>query len=313
MVVNQEEKPIEILLVEDNPGDVRLISELLMDSAKSVYQLAHVDRLSKGAELINRRTVDVILLDLSLPDCRGLDTVSALNGYANKIPIIVLTGLNDEETAIAAVHAGAQDYLIKGQVDGNLLWRSIRYAIQRKQMEQKLAYIATHDSLTGLPNRFLLNDRLTLALTRAERNTSKLAVMMLDLDQFKNVNDVLGHNAGDEVLKAASERLSNIIRGCDTVARLGGDEFIILLTEINSANDAIKVAERVVTAFKEPFNINQNEHSVTASVGIAIFPEQGNDVDLLLKNADTAMYQVKRNGRCNYTVYGNSAKYDATM
>lgn len=180
-------------------------------------------------------------------------------------------------------------------------------------MEQKLAYIATHDSLTGLPNRFLLNDRLTLALTRAERNTSKLAVMMLDLDQFKNVNDVLGHNAGDEVLKAASERLSNIIRGCDTVARLGGDEFIILLTEINSANDAIKVAERVVTAFKEPFNINQNEHSVTASVGIAIFPEQGNDVDLLLKNADTAMYQVKRNGRCNYTVYGNSAKYDATM
>lgn len=294
---------INIMLVEDNPGDARLIRELLSDARGGRYQLSHVDRLSKGTEYIRRGAVDVVLLDLGLPDCTGLDGLTTVKGLAGEVPIVVLTGLDDEAVALAAVKTGAQDYLVKGQVDGNLLWRSIRYAIERKQLEQKLAFVATHDSLTGLPNRFLLSDRLSVAITQAERKNECLAVMMLDLDRFKEVNDSLGHSIGDELLKVVAGRLIGIIRGYDTVARLGGDEFIILLTQINEKEDACEVASRIISLFTEPFIVGQNTISVTPSIGIALYPGHGKDAETLIKNADAAMYRVKASGRCNYTIY----------
>ena len=293
---------INIMLVEDNPGDARLIGELLKDVRGGRYQLDHVGRLSEGAEHIKRGPVDVVLLDLGLPDCSGLDGLTAVKGFADQVPIVVLTGLDDEAVAVAAVKTGAQDYLVKGQVDGNLLWRSIRYAIERKQLEQKLAFIATHDSLTGLPNRFLLQDRLAMAISQAERSSKKLAVLMLDLDRFKNVNDTLGHSKGDELLKSVGDRLTATVRGYDTVARLGGDEFIILLTEIESAEEAIEICVRIIALFKEPFILDRNVISVTTSIGIAVYPDHGNDAEFLLKNADAAMYVVKGGGRCNFSV-----------
>ncbi len=295
-------QPINIMLVEDNPGDARLIGELLKDVRGGRYQLDHVGRLSEGTEHIKRGTVDVVLLDLGLPDCSGLDGVTTVKGIADQVPIVVLTGLDDEAVAVAAVKTGAQDYLVKGQVDGNLLWRSIRYAIERKQLEQKLAFIATHDNLTGLPNRFLLQDRLTLAINQAERNSKKLAVLMLDLDHFKNVNDSMGHSMGDELLKAAGERLTGIVRGYDTVARLGGDEFIILLTEINSIAEAAEICSRIIELFQKPFILNQNIVNVTTSIGVAVYPDHGKDAESLLKNADAAMYEVKGSGRCNFAI-----------
>ena len=295
-------QPINIMLVEDNPGDARLISELLKDVRGGLYQLDHVGRLSEGTEHIKRGTVDVILLDLGLPDCSGLDGLTAVKGIADQVPIVVLTGLDDEAVAVTAVKTGAQDYLVKGQVDGNLLWRSIRYAIERKQLEQKLAFVATHDSLTGLPNRFLLQDRLALAISQAERTSKKLAVLMLDLDQFKNVNDTLGHSMGDELLKAAGERLTGIVRGYDTVARLGGDEFIILLTEIGADAEAAEICGRIIELFRKPFILNQNIVNVTTSIGIAIYPDHGKDAESLFKNADAAMYEVKGSGRCNFAI-----------
>ncbi|MGD0855164.1 MAG: GGDEF domain-containing response regulator [Dehalococcoidia bacterium] len=295
-------QPINIMLVEDNPGDARLISELLKDVRGGRYQLDHVGQLSEGTEHIKRGTVDVILLDLGLPDCSGLDSLTTVKGIADQVPIVVLTGLDDEAVAVTAVKTGAQDYLVKGQVDGNLLWRSIRYAIERKQLEQKLAFVATHDSLTGLPNRFLLQDRLALAISQAERTSKKLAVLMLDLDQFKNVNDTLGHSMGDELLKAAGERLTGIVRGYDTVARLGGDEFIILLTEIGAVAEAAEICGRIIELFRKPFILNQNIVNVTTSIGIAVYPDHGKDAESLLKNADTAMYEVKGSGRCNFAI-----------
>ncbi|MBN1689602.1 MAG: GGDEF domain-containing response regulator [Dehalococcoidia bacterium] len=298
--------PINIVLVEDNPGDARLISELLKDVKGGRYQLEHVDRLSSGAEHIRKGPVDVILLDLGLPDCSGLDGLTTVKGIAEQVPIVVLTGLDDEAVAVAAVQTGAQDYLVKGQVDGNLLWRSIRYAIERKQLEQRLAYVATHDTLTGLPNRFLLTDRLDIAITQAERTHEKLAMLMLDLDRFKTVNDRLGHTIGDRLLKQAGDRLTAVVRGYDTVARLGGDEFIILLTQIAGAADAAEIAGRIILSFREPFIIGSEEASVTASIGIAVFPDHGRNADNLLKNADAAMYRVKGSGRCNFAVCDTS-------
>jgi diguanylate cyclase (GGDEF)-like protein len=299
---------IGIMLVEDNPGDARLISELLKDVRGGSYQLEHVDRLSKGVDHLRQGPMDVVLLDLNLPDCTGLDGLTAVKGIAGYVPIIVLTGLDDEAMALAAVQTGAQDYLVKGQVDGNTLWRSIRYSIQRKQLEQKLAFMATHDSLTGLPNRALLIDRLMLAIAQAKRKNCRLAVMMLDLDRFKDVNDSLGHSIGDELLKGAADRLTGIVRGYDTVARLGGDEFMLLLTEIEAIDGAAEIAGRIVTLFQEPIALQQRKLTVTVSVGIAVYPDHGGDSEELLKYADIAMYLAKGNGRCGYAIFGEGEK-----
>ncbi|HIE17492.1 MAG TPA: GGDEF domain-containing protein [Dehalococcoidia bacterium] len=172
-----------------------------------------------------------------------------------------------------------------------------------KQLEQKLADIATHDSLTGLPNRILLNDRIAVGLAQAERSGSKLAVMMLDLDRFKDVNDTLGHSVGDNLLKAVAERLQSLVRKTDTVARLGGDEFVLVLPQISQLEDAIKIAQKVLKAIRKPFTLNGYDLCITTSIGIAVYPEDGKDVDALLKNADIAMYWAKEQGRDAYEIY----------
>jgi diguanylate cyclase (GGDEF)-like protein/PAS domain S-box-containing protein len=174
---------------------------------------------------------------------------------------------------------------------------------ERKQLEQKLADMATHDPLTGLPNRLLLSDRLTVGLAQAQRNDTRLAVMMLDLDRFKTVNDTFGHLVGDELLKAAGERLMGIVRKSDTVARMGGDEFVVLLLQIAKTEDAVKVAQKILVAFRKPFALNPYRVRTTTSIGIAIYPEDGEDVETLFKNADTAMYWAKEQGRDNYELY----------
>jgi len=174
---------------------------------------------------------------------------------------------------------------------------------ERKQLEQRLAEMATHDPLTGLPNRLLLSDRLTVGLAQAQRNNAKLAVMMLDLDRFKTVNDTFGHSVGDELLRAAGERLMGIVRKSDTVARMGGDEFVVLLLQIARMEDAVKVAQKILSVFRKPFVLDAYQIRITTSIGIAMYPEDGEDVEALFKNADTAMYWAKEQGRDNYELY----------
>jgi diguanylate cyclase (GGDEF)-like protein len=170
-------------------------------------------------------------------------------------------------------------------------------------LEQKLADMATHDPLTGLPNRLLLSDRLTVGLAQAQRSGTSLAVMMLDLDRFKTVNDTFGHSVGDELLRAAGERLIGIVRKSDTVARMGGDEFVVLLLQIDKMEDAIRVSQKILGAFRKPFVLDAYQIRITTSIGIAIYPEDGEDVETLFKNADTAMYWAKEQGRDNYELY----------
>ena len=181
-----------------------------------------------------------------------------------------------------------------------------RDVTERKRLEQELADIATHDFLTGLPNRVLLHDRLNVGLEHAKRNDSNMAVMMLDLDRFKVVNDTLGHSIGDKLLRAVGERLSDIVRKSDTVARVGGDEFLVLLPQITKIEDATRVAQKILEAFRKPFVINSYQARVTTSIGIAFYPEDGDDADALLTNADTAMYGVKEHGRDDYACYSVS-------
>ncbi len=189
----------------------------------------------------------------------------------------------------------------KGEVIG---FRGIgRDVTERMQLEQKLADMATHDLLTGLPNRILLNDRLAIGLAQAQRSSSKLAVMMLDLDRFKNINDEMGHSVGDQLLKAAGERLAGIIRKSDTVARVGGDEFVLVLSQISQVQDAVKVAQKILDSFLKPFVLNGRRLHITTSIGIAVYPEDGTDVETLVKHADTAMYWAKEQGRATYELY----------
>jgi diguanylate cyclase (GGDEF)-like protein len=174
---------------------------------------------------------------------------------------------------------------------------------QRKQAEEKIQQIAYHDSLTGLPNRELFSDRLSIALTQAQRNKKEVGIAMLDLDNFKDVNDTLGHAAGDLLLKATAERLSAALRKGDTVARIGGDEFALILPELKGVEDAIQVAQKIVDGFRKPFLIDTHQLVVTTSIGIAVCPNDGTDEGILLKNADIAMYQAKQAGRDRYQLY----------
>jgi len=173
----------------------------------------------------------------------------------------------------------------------------------RKQQEEQLAYMATHDALTGFANRALFSDHLALALAHVQRNRQKFPIMLLDLDNFKDVNDRLGHSVGDKLLQAAGDRIKGILRKTDTVARMGGDEFLLLLPETTRTEDIDVVAQKILATFQRPFLLGDHEVNTTTSIGIAIYPTDGKEADTLIKNADIAMYRVKRYGRNNYQYY----------
>jgi diguanylate cyclase (GGDEF)-like protein/PAS domain S-box-containing protein len=178
-----------------------------------------------------------------------------------------------------------------------------RDVTERKHSEDKIRQMAYHDSLTDLPNRKLFSDRLGITLAQARRNQKMVAIAMLDLDNFKNVNDTFGHDVGDILLQATAERLSSILRKGDTVARIGGDEFVLILPDLEVLEDAIQVAQKVVDSFCKPFTINAHQLIVTTSIGIAVYPHDGTSEGILLKNADIAMYQAKQAGRTQYHLY----------
>ncbi|MBC7189530.1 diguanylate cyclase, partial [Candidatus Aerophobetes bacterium] len=192
----------------------------------------------------------------------------------------------------------------KGNVAG--IMGISRDITEQKRKEDKLSYMATHDLLTGLPNRVLFADRLDVAIFRAKRNGEKFFLMLLDLDDFKKVNDSLGHSAGDMLLKKVAEKLKNTLRKTDTVARMGGDEFLILLPDTRTREAAELVAKKILSLFNQPFLIDSHKINITPSIGIVAFPDDGEDKDTLIKKADIAMYKAKAEGKANYRYYKNS-------
>ncbi|KAA3650872.1 MAG: EAL domain-containing protein [Proteobacteria bacterium] len=180
---------------------------------------------------------------------------------------------------------------------------SIADISERKRTEQRLRQLAEYDALTGLPNRILLLDRLGGAIEQARRHSTHLAVLFIDLDRFKNINDSLGHAVGDGLLRQVAARLGAVVRGSDTVSRLGGDEFVVLLPELDTAARAGAVASKILKALATPYDVDGHELSITPSIGITVFPEDGDNRDLLLKNADAAMYHAKENGRNSYQFF----------
>src|ERR1051325_506957 len=188
-------------------------------------------------------------------------------------------------------------------LDGGGIVIVVRDISERTYAEEQIKHLAYHDALTGLPNRLLFKDRLTVALSHAQRDGSRLAVLFLDLDRFKVINDSLGHNIGDQLLQAVAARVQSCVRESDTVARLGGDEFTLLLPNLNRSEDAAPVAQKLLEAVRYPFHIEGREFFITTSIGVSLYPEDGLDAETLIKNADTAMYQAKEQGRDNYQLF----------
>lgn len=176
----------------------------------------------------------------------------------------------------------------------------------RKKVEEKIRHMASHDELTGLPNRALLKDRLVTARNLAARNRRKMAILFIDLDGFKAINDTLGHKAGDQLLQEVARRLLAAVRQSDTVARMGGDEFIVLLNNLDNFNDAEPVAKKILAAFELPFALGGHFGKIGGSIGISVFPDHSRDADKLISFADKAMYRIKKAGKNAYAYYDDS-------
>lgn len=289
-----------VMVIEDNPDDALLLSVLLEELPGDPCRLLRASTLAQAVQLAGQVRPEVILLDLNLPDSSGIETLTRIAQHCPDIPVIVLTGDDNERLAMAAVRNGAQDYLVKGRVDSWTLIRTIRHSHERHRLLAELetarrreAHRATHDPLTGLPNRALYFDRLSHAIEQASRRREKLAVLYLDLDGFKPVNDTHGHAAGDEVLIQVSQRLSSGVRRSDTLARLGGDEFAVLFEKVPERSVGESLVLALKALFKDPIAVGNHRFPIGFSAGLALYPDDGKNADALLQTADAAMYREK--------------------
>lgn len=277
--------------------------ERMLQEGSAEFEVVHVGTLREAKEYLETSRVACILLDLTLPDADRLDGLMEIKNVAPEAPVVVVTADNDAGRGIKAVQSGAQDYLMKGQMDSAQLCRSVGFAIERGRSEQQLAHRALHDALTGLPNRVLLLDRLTYALAQNQRQESLVGIFFLDLDGFKGVNDRLGHLAGDALLRAMAGRLLAWVRPGDTVSRFGGDEFTVLVREVGGAEEAAQIAERLTEAVRSAVSLEGEEVSLTPSIGIALGRSDQKPEDLL-EQADKAMYSAKRRADATYEIAG---------
>ena len=289
-----------ILLVEDDEDDYVLARGLLSEIFGPSLKLDWVETWDAGLEALRKGTHDICLADFRLGDRNGLELVREAATLGCTVPIILLTGQDNREIDLAAVKAGATDYLVKGEITAPLLDRAIRYAIERKKVEMQLVRFAQYDSLTGLANRSLFHTRLGDAIAHAKRTKQLVAVLLLDLDHFKNVNDSLGHPVGDMLLTQVSERLTACARETDTVARLGGDEFAVIATNMTHGDGAAALARKLIDALAAPFTLNGQEVFTATSMGSTLFPLDAKEPDQLLKNADMPLYQSTAEGRVRY-------------
>ena len=306
-------EPTRVLIIDDDPLVRLLVVEVLQTLG---FQTVHADNGMDGLKLFVERDIDAVLLDVMMPGMDGFTVCTEIRKLAEgrHTPVIMMTGLEDMESITRAFEAGATDFITK-PINLPLLGYRLRYALRScettkrfAESEQRLHRLAYFDILTGLPNRQFFKEHLRHMTALAARQDQKLGLLFLDLDGFKRINDTLGHDMGDRVLKAAAERLRRSLRASDmvlqsdaphednTLSRLGGDEFTVLLSTIKRAEDAAIVAERIRTTMSQSLHLGDHELFTTISIGIAVYPDDGATVDELLKSADLAMYYAKRGG-----------------
>lgn len=299
-----------VLLVEDNPGDARLVAEYLAEDSFENFELTHLATLGEALNYLHDNTPTVVLLDLGLADSQGVDTLETLYLHHPELPIVVLTGMDQEDMGLQAVRQGAQDYMPKNAIDGRLLIRSLHFAIQRKANETRMRELLRHDLLTELPNRQALVEELTHRLDSGAPGTS-IGILFINLDQFKLLNESFGNRVADAVLKAVGERLRSSFKENDFVARVERDEFAVLI-RINTPTKAsllTSIAARALQQLSKTLDIQYEEQDIainlTGSIGVASYTD-GEDIarsaDRLIGSAETAMKKAKSEG-------GNSCHY----
>ncbi|MDP1708893.1 MAG: EAL domain-containing protein [Gammaproteobacteria bacterium] len=321
-----------ILLVDDEENITASLVRLLHQDG---YEVLTANSGDSALALLANHTVGVILTDQRMPKMTGVELLTRVKDLYPETIRMVLSGYTDLASVTAAVNQGAiykfltkpwsnetlranvheafmQYTLVKEreQLTLEIQTANIKLARINEELEQlieektqRMTHISNYDALTGLPNRLLFADRLQQALGYAQRNTRLAAIMSLDLDRFKIVNESLGHTQGDALLQAVSKRLSNCVRVIDTLARAGGDEFMFILSELDNAQDAAGIARKILDVLADPFVLDNNECFISASIGISLYPSDGGDSATLVKNADTALHHVKRQGRNNYQYY----------
>ncbi len=295
-----------ILIVDDQEANVQLLNLMLQEAG---YRSITSTLDPHAVYALHRDNhYDLILLDLQMPGMDGFQVMEALKELEpdSYLPVLVLTAQPGHK--LRALAAGAKDFISKpfdlmeakarihNMLEVRLLYKQLEH------YSSALESLALHDALTGLPNRRLLFDRLSLSIAHARRNSGSMAVMCLDLDGFKQVNDSMGHDAGDALLLAVANRLMDAVREEDTVARLGGDEFVIGLWEASHADAVARLAEKVVQSVSPPYRIQGRDVHITVSVGVAMYPTHGEEVETLLKSADLALYEAKRAGKNGYCI-----------
>ncbi len=294
-----EERPV-VVLADDDPSIRLMIRHVLESEDFDIVEAADGIEAIKAVE---KHHPALVLLDAVMPGIDGFTTCKQLKDNGHKdVPVMMITGLDDDVSVERAYDVGAIDFITK-PIKWAVLKHRVRSVVAAVVAERKVQLLAYRDTLTNLPNRLLFADRLEHSIERAARHRDSLALLLVDMDDFKLVNDSFGHEAGDKLIQAVGKLLSRSLRRADTVARLGGDEFAVIVEGIDGYDDAISIADNLSTILEHNVRLDDQETFTGASIGIAIYPEDGDDARTLLKNADTAMFRAKENGRHCFQFY----------
>lgn len=291
------EDPIDILYIEDDYEDFLLTEAMLSSKARKDYRLNWAEDAESGFDTLQKTNPDVCLVDYRLGDDDGLEFVRRIVESGFNGPVILLTGMGDEELDQAARGAGAVDYLVKHDVNATLLTRAIQYGLRQKSQEWALSRQTTTDELTGLRNRAAFDRALERVVATNRRSGNAFAVILLDMDHFRPINDGLGEDVGDRVLIEVSNRLRACCREADIVARWGGDEFAIICEGLESAADASILAERIRESIAKPFTTDSWATNMTGSLGVYYSSPGSQDFDNIVRRADHALFSAKKSGR----------------
>ncbi|MFV2004832.1 MAG: EAL domain-containing protein [Gammaproteobacteria bacterium] len=294
-----EERPI-VVLADDDPS-IRLMVRHVLESED--FDIVEASDGLEAIKAVEKHHPALILLDAVMPGIDGFTTCQQIKekGHTD-IPVMMITGLDDDASVERAYEVGAIDFITK-PIKWAVLKHRVKSVVAKVIAERKVQLLAYRDTLTDLPNRLLFADRLEQAVIRSERSHTSMALMLVDIDDFKLVNDSFGHDAGDKLIKAVGHLISKSLRRADTIARLGGDEFAVIVEGIDSPDDAISIADNLTTILEHNVRLDDQETYTSASIGIAVYPDDGKDARTLLKNADTAMFRAKENGRHCFQFY----------
>jgi diguanylate cyclase (GGDEF)-like protein len=298
-------KRLRVLIVDDSENDVRLLLRRLTGGGFEP-EFERVETAEAMAAALSGPAWDIIISDYSMPQFSGIAALELLKQSGLDLPFIIVSGAIGEDVAVEAMKSGAHDYVMKGNLNrlSSAIERELRDAVvrrERKQAEERLRYLAQYDPLTDLPNRNLLYERLEQAIVTGSEESKPVALMVMDVDHFKEINDTMGHQSGDLLLQQVGARLQNALRESHTIARLGGDEFGVLLPGANEQG-ATLAAHKLLKALEPPFVIGELAMDVRASIGIAAFPQHGGDMNTLMRRADIAMYIAKQSAS-GYSIY----------